>query len=201
MPKNVLRGISIILGMLFLYGCAATENVEVRRYVEVKDRLDQNMEGGNAGYLFGTPQPEDRSGIRKTRKTYVIEVSKSVAEEAEEVIVEGDDAVVERDDAVKEESAYDEEDMGFDYDESTPTWDAAVPSRRSVSVEETVGEAVKSSSSIVEYTVQKDDTLQKISKKFYDSYSKWPKIYELNKDVISDPNKIKPGIVLKIPTL
>jgi nucleoid-associated protein YgaU len=53
--------------------------------------------------------------------------------------------------------------------------------------------------SFQEYTVEKGDTLQKISKKFYDSYSKWPGIYEANKDVIADPNNIKPGIVLQIP--
>ena len=35
----------------------------------------------------------------------------------------------------------------------------------------------------------------------YDSYSKWPKIYDANKDVISDPDRIKPGILLKIPEL
>ncbi|MBF0595345.1 MAG: LysM peptidoglycan-binding domain-containing protein, partial [Candidatus Omnitrophica bacterium] len=51
----------------------------------------------------------------------------------------------------------------------------------------------------VEYKVEKDDTLQKISKKVYGSYSKWTKIYDANKDVIKDPNRLKPGITLKIP--
>lgn len=184
MPKNVLRGLSIVLGVLFLYGCAATKDVEVRRYIEVKDRVDQNMEEGNAGFLTGTPQPEDRSEIRKTRKIYVVEVSKSTGEEAEEVVVESDDALM-------EEPAYEEE-AGYDYDELTATQDAEIPSLED--------EAVESSPSLVEYTVQKDDTLQKISKKFYDSYSKWPKIYEINKDVISNPDRIKPGIVIQIPT-
>ncbi|MBF0618913.1 MAG: LysM peptidoglycan-binding domain-containing protein [Candidatus Omnitrophica bacterium] len=51
------------------------------------------------------------------------------------------------------------------------------------------------------YTVQKDDTLQKISKKLYGSFSKWTKIYDANKDVIKDPNFVKPGVVLKVPAL
>ena len=49
------------------------------------------------------------------------------------------------------------------------------------------------------YTIQEDDTLQKISKKFYDAYSKWPKIYEANKDKLKSPEFIKPGITIRIP--
>ena len=188
MPKNVLQGLSIVLGVLFLFGCTATKNVEIRRYVEVKDRVDQSMEEGNAGFLSGTPQPEDRSGIRKTRKTYVIEISKDTAEKTEEVLFESDDALM-------EEPVYEEEDMGYSSDGSTTT-DYGM----GLSLDnEAVDEGVESSPSMVEYTVRKDDTMQKISKKFYDSYSQWPKIYEVNKDVISDPDRIKPGIVLQIP--
>jgi nucleoid-associated protein YgaU len=51
------------------------------------------------------------------------------------------------------------------------------------------------------YVVEKDDTLQKISKKVYGSYSKWTKIYDANRDVIKDPNFLKAGITLKIPAL
>ena len=159
MPKNVLRGLSIVLGVLFLYGCAATKDIEVRRYIEVKDRVDQNMEEGNAGFLSGEPQPEDRSEIRKTRKTYVLEVSKSTAEETEEVIVESDDALM-------EEPAYEEENMGYDSEEFMATEDTMVTSYE----EKDISKDVKSQPSFVEYTVQKDDTMQKISKKFYDSY-------------------------------
>ncbi len=51
----------------------------------------------------------------------------------------------------------------------------------------------------VEYKVEKDDTLQKISHRFYGSYSKWTRIYDENKAVIKDPNRLKTGILLKIP--
>jgi len=50
-----------------------------------------------------------------------------------------------------------------------------------------------------DYTVQKDDTLQKISKKFYGSFSKWTRIYDANREMLKNPNSLKPGIVLKIP--
>ena len=50
-----------------------------------------------------------------------------------------------------------------------------------------------------EYKVQTNDTLQKISQKFYGSMHKWTKLYEANKDQLKGPDKIKPGQVLKIP--
>jgi len=50
-----------------------------------------------------------------------------------------------------------------------------------------------------EYKVQANDTLQKISQKFYGTMHKWNKIYEANKGQLKGPDKIKPGQVLKIP--
>lgn len=183
MFKNALKGLSVILGVLFLFGCTATKDIKVRRYIEVKDRVDQSMEEGNAGFITGDPQPEDRSGIRKTRKIYVLEVSKGSEGAEEEVVIDGEDAVM-------EESDFQEEGLDYDAEETMEILDLG---------SEDSDATVEPSPSVVEYTVQKDDTLQKISKKFYDSYSQWPKIYEMNKNVISDPDRIKPGIVIQVP--
>lgn len=49
------------------------------------------------------------------------------------------------------------------------------------------------------YTVAKDDNLSKIAKHFYGKASAWPKIFEANRDQLDDPDRIKPGQVLKIP--
>lgn len=49
------------------------------------------------------------------------------------------------------------------------------------------------------YTVQSGDTLSKISKQFYGDAGKYMKIFEANKDQLSDPDKIKVGQVLQIP--
>ncbi|PIQ86439.1 MAG: hypothetical protein COV73_04640 [Candidatus Omnitrophica bacterium CG11_big_fil_rev_8_21_14_0_20_43_6] len=49
------------------------------------------------------------------------------------------------------------------------------------------------------YTVAKNDTLQKISMKFYGTTKRWMKIYEANKDTLKGPNKLYPGQVLNIP--
>jgi len=49
------------------------------------------------------------------------------------------------------------------------------------------------------YTVSKNDTLQKISKKFYGTTKKWASIYNANKDTLKGPDKVYPGQVLNIP--
>jgi nucleoid-associated protein YgaU len=49
------------------------------------------------------------------------------------------------------------------------------------------------------YTVQAGDTLSGISKKFYGNANDYMDIFNANKDQLSDPDKIKPGQVLKIP--
>jgi len=49
------------------------------------------------------------------------------------------------------------------------------------------------------YTVQSGDTLSKIAKSVYGSTDDYMKIFEANKPLLSDPNKIYPGQVLRIP--
>src|SRR5215468_6867436 len=49
------------------------------------------------------------------------------------------------------------------------------------------------------YKVKPGDTLSKISKEFYGSPNEYMKIFDANKEQISDPNKIQVGQELKIP--
>jgi len=50
------------------------------------------------------------------------------------------------------------------------------------------------------YTVQAGDTLSKIAKEHLGNANAYMKIFDANKDQLSDPDKIKPGQVLKIPS-
>jgi nucleoid-associated protein YgaU len=49
------------------------------------------------------------------------------------------------------------------------------------------------------YTVKAGDTLSKIAKEHLGNANAYMKIFEANRDQLSDPDKIKPGQVLKIP--
>ena len=51
------------------------------------------------------------------------------------------------------------------------------------------------------YTVKKGDSLSKISKQVYGNAMKYRIIFEANKPMLKDPNKIYPGQVLRIPPL
>ena len=49
------------------------------------------------------------------------------------------------------------------------------------------------------HTVAKGETLSAISKEYYGKASEYPRIFDANRDQLSDPDMIKVGQVLKIP--
>lgn len=62
-----------------------------------------------------------------------------------------------------------------------------------------VGGAQSSGGAEQTYTVKAGDTLSKIAKQFLGDANAYPAIFDANRDQLSDPDKIKPGQVLKIP--
>jgi len=171
MSKKIFRGLLCLILVLMVAGCG----VRAKRYVQIRERVDQQP-AGNAGYFTGAPKPEDQTQMKTTRKVYVLEFTKESKVEEEEV--EMDFPPI---------STYNPPRRNQPAQRiSIPDFDRTAPSPTS-------------EPSVVEYKVEKDDTLQKISKKFYDRYSKWPRIYEANKQRIKNPNFLKPGTVLQIP--
>ena len=51
------------------------------------------------------------------------------------------------------------------------------------------------------YTVKPGDTLSKIAKEHLGNANAYMKIFDLNKDQLTDPDKIKPGQVLRLPEM
>jgi nucleoid-associated protein YgaU len=49
------------------------------------------------------------------------------------------------------------------------------------------------------YTVKAGDTLSGIAKEYFGNPNEYNKIFNANRDQLNDPDKIKPGQVLKIP--
>ena len=158
--------------------CASSRGFQARAYVDDRPRVDQKMDDGNYGYFSGTPAHEDRSGMKTTRKIYVLEFSKEVEGE-EDVIAEVEDTITSPAPIHKRPRAEHQPLVIPDFG------DAAVDGHKDPS--------------FIDYEVKKDDTLQKISKKFYDNYSKWPRIFDANKDMMKDPNRLKPGMVIRVP--
>lgn len=51
------------------------------------------------------------------------------------------------------------------------------------------------------YTVKAGDTLSKIAKEHLGDANAYQEIFDANRDQLTDPDKIKPGQVLKIPSM
>ncbi len=190
MPKIIFRTlVYVFLGMI-IGGCAS---VKARGYVETRKRVDQEIDG-NAGYLKGTP-PEPTAPTKKTRDVYVLEITQKTPDEDEPMKSTAPEPLFQHKTSLANEMA------------TAPVRNAAPTKNFSATPLPAESKTSPPQSTFTpllalpaQYTVGKDDTLQTISKKFYNSYSKWPRIYEANKDKISDPNRIKTGIVLTIPT-
>ncbi|MDP2941497.1 MAG: LysM peptidoglycan-binding domain-containing protein [Candidatus Omnitrophota bacterium] len=148
----------------------------VRTYPLTKDRIDQDLSAGNRGYLKGSGSIEEAKERKATRTTQVIEVELRAPIKFERM--------------PQPKAA-----------PALPVDTEAVPSAEGNRGYLTRTEGAEMAAPVFEsYTVQKNDTLQKISRKFYGTTKKWNKIYQANTDVLKAANKVYPGQTLKIPS-
>ena len=173
MSKNVI--LFVLCSMLFfvISGCA------VKTYPVIKERVDQDLSTGNRGYLFGKPAVIEEKPRATTRQVQIIDV------EFRPVQVESGPKP------------------------SIPAQEVSrVPKEIAVAKPEVVIAPVspvapveQPSRAIVmkKYTVRKDDTLQKISKKFYGTTRRWKELYNVNREVLKGPDEIYPGQIIEIP--
>ena len=78
-----------------------------------------------------------------------------------------------------------------------PTWQKDVVADIQVTGGPAAGAPAKASAKT--YTVKAGDTLSQIAKEHLGSAGAYMKIFEMNKDQLTDPDKIKPGQVLRLP--
>jgi len=64
---------------------------------------------------------------------------------------------------------------------------------------QTAGASANAGTQTRTYTVKPGDSLSKISREFYGDANKYQKIFEANRDKLSDPDKIRAGQELVIP--
>ena len=60
---------------------------------------------------------------------------------------------------------------------------------------------VSSAAEVLEYTIQRGDTLSRLALKYLGDQQKWDKIYAMNRDTMKNPNFIYVGQKIKIPGL
>src|SRR3954469_18799490 len=86
-------------------------------------------------------------------------------------------------------------------DEANQIWDAikTIPEWRNEIVADIKATGAAPAAAERTYTVRPGDTLSKIAKETLGSANAYMEIFNANKDQLSDPDKIKPGQVLRIP--
>ncbi len=62
-----------------------------------------------------------------------------------------------------------------------------------------VAEETEPEEKVEYYVIQKGDTLSKIAQRYYGDPMAYPRIFEANREVIQDPDKIFPGQKIRIP--
>ena len=157
--------------LLFLAGIIILSGcLTMRSYTKEEPRKDLEIEG-NRGCLSGECEEEPRENrLGDTRTISVVEVEFGPRETEKE--------------AGKEELV-----------------EAKIPFQKIEVVEAVLEEELAPAERIEaqHYVVQKNDTLQKISHKFYGTTRKWNFLYKANKDVLKSPDKLYPGVKLLIP--
>jgi len=148
----------------------------VRTYSITKDRVDQGLATGNRGYLKGQA-PSSGMERKATRTTQIVEV------ELHSPIK------FEKSPKIKPVEA-----RPFE------SGDKSLEGNRGYITQSVAPEIVGPQAVAFEkYTVGKNDTLQKISQKFYGTTKKWKKIFQANQDALKSPDKVYPGQVINIP--
>ncbi len=180
MKGGNIFSIIVLLPAFLLSGCV------VRTYKVTRDRVDQNLTGGNRGYLMGNaPRNIEAKDRKTTRSTNVVEIELRPPVKFEKS-TESDQAIQKRSPAVPESITETKatESQVFEHNVTEPVISQETPVTQEV---------------LQKYTVQKGDTLQKISEKFFGTTKKWLKIYDVNREALKGPNKIYPGQVINIP--
>jgi LysM repeat protein len=83
-----------------------------------------------------------------------------------------------------------------------------IPARAAAVVEQVRTDAAVRTDAVVRhdqvtssrYTVRQGDTLSSIARRFYGNAADWPRIWDANRSVVPNPNVIRAGMVLTIPS-
>ncbi len=88
--------------------------------------------------------------------------------------------------------------FGHKEEEQAPGFEPSIASTDSTPIETSTSSAASASTGR-NYTVVSGDTLSKIAKHFYNDANQWQQIFDANRNILSNPDRISPGQSLRIP--
>lgn len=184
-----VKWIVVAVGLTFwMTGCA-----RMTTQIVDKPRVDQDLKG-NQGYLVGkAPAAAERSKTRKVLETNVEMATmdemnpwkKSKAPAAQPSAQPQSKRVPATSAPVKTALPMEEEEEEL----------SVAPARSS----RPASEKIQATAASTSYTVKAGDTLEKIASKIYGDSSEWRRIYQANREKLSNPSRIYPGQKLIIP--
>jgi LysM repeat protein len=188
--------------MFFISGCV------IRTYTTEMDRVDQEIYG-NKGFIMGSrPEPEEKPETRRTREIYNIEIELPsgyrTSQEIKDKELYGNRGYIKGGIAPEKEVCMSEGGMGqvssrFSGGINSAGMPQIIYSESSSAGAGLQGRPLSEEGNVQYYVVQKNDTLQKISEKFFGTTKKWKAIYNANKNILKSPDRIRPGQKLAIP--
>lgn len=195
-----LVAVGVIAG---LSGCA-----RVQTHLVEMPRVDQEV-AGNQGYLAGTGSSAARPSRKTTRQVVMTDVELMTGQEIKQGL---------RRPAAPIKGELGPQGRGWKMPEPAPMQvqvaeapmpavePLAPPSPADTMMEMDLPEPMITDSPATTpvpatYVVQPNDTLEKIAKKVYGSYRRWPRIYKANRELIKNPNVLRTGLRLTIPPL
>lgn len=171
-----------------LVGCA------VRTSTSTKPRVDQEI-AGNRGFISGKPSTAPKEPTFSERKVYTVEVELpaiglSSAKKSSSARVASEDKEV-----------WGNQGYLFKKEVGTPLPTEKTEQSAVAKIKEKITEILTPEKAVpsLTYEVQKGDTLQKISRKFFGTTKKWPLLYKANRDKLKSPDQVYPGQVLVVP--
>ena len=187
MPKHGIccSTLAWMLTFMILGAGGCVKRVNVTPYE--KERVDQTADQGNRGYVQGHLPPTGKTMAPTTREMYEVKVDvpapakkpakKTAALPAKSAKTGAAHRIVlPKEEASSAKKTHAESNSGS----------KNLPKRKSAP-----GDAI--------YVVQKGDTMEKISQKLFGTPRKWKLIFDLNREVVKNPNKLYPGQKIKIP--
>lgn len=195
MKKLPFVFLSVII-CIQLIGCSGWA---VRTSSSRKPRVDQEV-SGNQGFIAGKPTAPPKEPAFTDRKVYKIEV------EIPDLPRKKKTAPTKKESTVRppkeDKVAWGNKGYFVGGQRQQPAVVQEELQAETAAVEETpeiFEPEAKETAPRRTYKVQKGETLQKISRKFYGTTKKWPLLYKANKDKLKSPDKVFPGQVLVIP--
>ncbi len=199
-----LMGYGLLLVAFFLSGCIT----RITPY-EV-DRVDQELKG-NRGVLMGKAEDLPEAKKKKTKKMYSIEIelpSRGIDKGTSDSEIKGNRGYLvgkkvteEKVGPVKKRKGTKRLRSRKSYMKPQIVYQKPLGPGSIVKKQSTSKKTAKEKKEVMMYVVKKGDTLQKISSDVYGTTKKWKKIFDANKDILKDPDKISVGQKLVIPDL